>query len=127
VWNGVLYDILQKNRYRRYPCSISSVFDPRLSVFVLNIRICIRIRSYPYSNSNPNKNMKTNMISLISVRIRFDYTPTCVLPRSLPSLLPSSICLGAPSWTTPARRHHTPTTALCPPSPLAHRPQSRSG
>jgi hypothetical protein len=49
------YTISDKNiRYRRYPCPISSVFDPRLSVFVFeNIRICIRIRSYPYSNSNP--------------------------------------------------------------------------
>jgi hypothetical protein len=63
-------------RYRRYPCPISSVFDPRLSVFIFaNIHICIRIRSYLYSNSNPNKNMKTNMISLISVRIQSDYTP----------------------------------------------------
>jgi hypothetical protein len=71
------YTISDKNiRYRRYPCPISSVFDPRLSVFVFeNIRICIRIRSYPYSNLNSTKNMKTNMISLISVRIRSDYTP----------------------------------------------------
>jgi hypothetical protein len=74
----VSYTISDKNiRYRHYPCPISSVFDPRLSVFVFeNIRICIRIRSYPYSNSNLTKNMKTNMISLISVRIRSDYTPT---------------------------------------------------
>jgi hypothetical protein len=72
------YTIFDKNiRYRRYPCPISSAFDPRLSVFVFeNIRICIRIRSYPYSNPNPTKNMKINMISLISVRIRSDYTPT---------------------------------------------------
>jgi hypothetical protein len=72
----VSYTIFDKNiRYRRYPCPISSVFDPRLFVFVFeNIRICIRIRSYPYSNSNSTKNMKTNMISLISVRIRSDYT-----------------------------------------------------
>jgi hypothetical protein len=77
----VSYTISDKNiRYRRYSCPISSVFDPRLSVFVFeNIRICIRIRSYPYSNSNPTKNMKTNMISLISVRIRSDYTPTLAL------------------------------------------------
>jgi hypothetical protein len=78
------YTISGKNiRYRRYSCPISSVFDPALPVFVFeNIRICIRIRRYPYSNSNPNKNMKTNMILLISVCIRFDYTPvwatTCV-------------------------------------------------
>jgi hypothetical protein len=74
----VSYMISDKNiRYRRYPCPISSVFDPRLSIFVFeNIRICIRIRSYPYSNSNPTKNMKTNMISSISVRIRSDYTPS---------------------------------------------------
>ena len=60
----VSYTISDKNiRYRRYPCPISSVFDPRLSVFVFeNIRICILIRSYPYSNSNPSKNMETNMI-----------------------------------------------------------------
>jgi hypothetical protein len=76
VWNDVLHDIRQKNRYRQYPCPTSSVFDIQLSVFVSeNIRIRIRIRSYPYSNSNPNKNMKTNMISVISVRIRSDYIP----------------------------------------------------
>ena len=84
----VSYTISDKNiRYRRYPCPISSVFDPRLSVFVFeNIRICIRIRSYPYSNSNPTKNMKTNMISLISVCIRSDYTPT-FLPLFFPVLV----------------------------------------
>jgi hypothetical protein len=82
----VSYTISDKNiHYRRYPCPISSIFDPRLSVFVFeNIRICIRIRSYPYPNSNPTKNMKTNMISLISVRIRSDYTPTsnCIIFES---------------------------------------------
>jgi hypothetical protein len=69
----------------RYPTKISVTdairvrlvpFDPRLSAFVFeNICICIRIWSYPYSNLNSNKNMKTNMISLIFVRIRSDYTP----------------------------------------------------
>jgi hypothetical protein len=74
VWNDVLHDIRQKIRYRQYPCLTSSVFDTHLFVFVSeNIRI--RIRSYPYSNLNPNKNMKTNMISVISVRIRSDYVP----------------------------------------------------
>jgi hypothetical protein len=73
----MFYTISDKNiRYRCYLCPISSVFDPQLSVFVFeNIRICIRIQRYPYSNSNPNKNMKTNMISLISARIRSDCTP----------------------------------------------------
>jgi hypothetical protein len=76
VWNDVLHDIRQKIRYRQYPCPTSSVFDTHLSVFVSeNIRIRIRIRSYPYSNLNPNKNMKTNMISVIFVRIRSDYIP----------------------------------------------------
>jgi hypothetical protein len=72
----VSYTIFDKNiHYRRYPCLISSVFDPQLSVFVFeNIYICIRIRSYQYSN--PNKNMKKNMISLISVHIQSNYTPT---------------------------------------------------
>jgi hypothetical protein len=66
----------------KYSLPTSSVFDPRLSVFVFeNIRICIRIRSYPYSHSNPNKNMKTNMISLIFVRIRSDYTPSRTIKR----------------------------------------------
>jgi hypothetical protein len=71
----VSYTISDKNiRYRRYLCLISSAFDPRLSVFVFeNIRICIRIRSYPHSI--PTKNVKANMVSLISVRIRSDYTP----------------------------------------------------
>jgi hypothetical protein len=72
-----IHDIRQKNCYRQYPCPTSSVFDTQLFVFVSeNICIRIRIRSYPYSNSNPNKNMKTNMISVISVRIRSDYIPT---------------------------------------------------
>jgi hypothetical protein len=72
----VSYTISDKNiRYRCYPYPTSSVFDPRLFIFVFE-NICICIRSYPYSNSNPNKNMKTNMISLIFVRIRSDYTPT---------------------------------------------------
>jgi len=31
---------------------------------------------YPYSNPNPTKNMKTNMISMISVRIRSIFIPT---------------------------------------------------
>jgi hypothetical protein len=87
VWNDVLHDIRQKIRYRQYPCPTSSVFDTQLSVFVSeNIRIRIRIRSYPYSNSNPNKNMKTNMISVISVRIRSDYMITSLLiaPRGVP-------------------------------------------
>jgi hypothetical protein len=75
--------------YRHYPCLSSSVFDPRLSVFVFeSIHICICIRRYPYSNSN--KNMKTNMISLIFVRIRSDYTPTeaSILVRSQTHFIP---------------------------------------
>jgi hypothetical protein len=76
VWNDVLHDIRQKIRYRQYPYPTSSVFDTHIFVFVSeNIRIRIRIRRYPYSNSNPNKNMKTNMISVISVRIRSGYIP----------------------------------------------------
>jgi hypothetical protein len=72
------YSVSDKNiHYRCYPCPTSSVFDTHLSVFASeNIRICIRIRSYPYSNSNPKKNMKTNMVSVKSVCIRSDYTPT---------------------------------------------------
>jgi hypothetical protein len=100
----VSYTISDKNiRYRRYPCPISSVFDPRLSVFVFeNIRICIRIRSYPYSNSNPTKNMKTNMISLISVRIRSDYTPTKTYQQEqLYSLAPALYFLVNWKYTTP--------------------------
>jgi hypothetical protein len=75
------YSVSDKNiRYRYYPCPISFVFDTHLSVFASeNTRICIRIRSYPYSNSNPNENMKTNMVLVISVRIRSDYTPTRTL------------------------------------------------
>jgi hypothetical protein len=58
-------------------------------IFVFeNIRICIRIRSYPYLNSNPNKNMKTNMVSVISVRIRSDYIPSRRYHHQLPSLCP---------------------------------------
>jgi hypothetical protein len=98
VWNDVLHDIRQKIRYRQYPCPTSSVFDTQLSVFVSeNIRIRIRIRSYPYSNSNPNKNMKTNMISVISVRIRSDYIPSsiCVSPRLCRGVVPLTSHLPA--------------------------------
>jgi hypothetical protein len=71
------YSVSDKNiRYRYYPCPISSVFDTHLSIFASeNTRICIKIRSYLYSNSNPKKNMKTNMVLVISVCIRSDYTP----------------------------------------------------
>ena len=54
-------------RVRLAPYSIHDY--PYLYSRFENVRICIRIRSYPYSNSNPTKNMKTNMISLIYVRI----------------------------------------------------------
>jgi hypothetical protein len=64
---------LTKNCYRRYPCSISSVFDTLLSIFAYeNKDICIRIRIYPYSNSN--QKMKINMVSMIFVRIQSNYT-----------------------------------------------------
>ena len=33
---------------------------------------------YPYSNPNPDRNMKTNVISVISVRIRSVFILTCV-------------------------------------------------
>jgi hypothetical protein len=72
-----LTQYLEKIRYRRYLCVTSSIFDTSLSVFASeNIRICIRIQNYPYSNSNSNKNMKTKVVSVISIRIRCDYTPT---------------------------------------------------
>jgi hypothetical protein len=75
VWNDVLHDIRQKYLLLMLSVSTSFVFDTRLSVFVFeNIHVCIRIRSYLYSNLN--KNMKANMISLIFVCIRSDYTPT---------------------------------------------------
>jgi hypothetical protein len=32
---------------------------------------------YPYSNLNPDRNMKTNVISVISVRIRSVFIPNC--------------------------------------------------
>ena len=66
----------------------------RVRIFNIRYRICIRILKsyicdvdiqsylirhgwhYPYSNPNPTKNMKTNMISVISVRIRSVFIPT---------------------------------------------------
>jgi hypothetical protein len=72
VWNDVLHGI-QKNRYRQYPCPPSFVFNIYLSVFVSEN---IHIHIYPYSNSNPNKNIKANMVSVISVLIRFDQMAT---------------------------------------------------
>jgi hypothetical protein len=67
----------------------------RIRVRIFNIRYCIRIRifkshiydidiqsyhirhgwHYPYSNPNPTRNIKTNMISVISVRIRSVFIP----------------------------------------------------
>jgi hypothetical protein len=112
VWNDVLHDIWQKNRYRQYLCPTSSVFDTQLSVFVFeNIRIRIRIRSYPYSNSNLNKNMKTNMVSVISVCIRSDYIPTTVfcfvyyipLARNLHNLEPLALTIWCSQRSTEVR------------------------
>jgi hypothetical protein len=65
----------------RYPTKIfvTDAIHVRLALHrSTTIRICIREHPYLYSYSNPNptKNMKTNMISLISVRIRSDYTPS---------------------------------------------------
>jgi hypothetical protein len=51
-----------------------SVFERWISASVTEI-ICICIRKYLYLYSNPTRIMKTNMISLISVRIRSDYIP----------------------------------------------------
>jgi hypothetical protein len=68
----------------------------RIRVRIFNIRYRIRIRIfkshiydvdiqsysirhflyYPYSNPNPDINMKTNTISVISVRIRYVFIPT---------------------------------------------------
>jgi hypothetical protein len=122
----VSYTISDKNiRYQRYPCPISFVFDPRLFVFVFeNIRICIRIRSYPYSNSNPTKNMKTNMISLISVRIRSDYTPTGAAPAARPRRL------GPGAGPAPCSPGSAPTRSLPQRDldpPCARRPGPRRG
>jgi hypothetical protein len=86
VWNNVLHGILQNIRYRQYSCLTSSVFDIQLSVFVSeNIHIRIHIRSYPYLKLNPNKNIKTNMVSVISVRIRSDYILSVECPDELSS------------------------------------------
>jgi hypothetical protein len=62
----VSYMICDKNiRYRRYPCPTSSVFDPRLSIFVFkNIHIYIRSRSYPYLNSKKYENKYNFIYSL---------------------------------------------------------------
>jgi hypothetical protein len=51
-----------------------STIDTQLSIFISE-KIRIRIRSYPYSDSNPNKNIKTNIVSMTSIRIRSDYIP----------------------------------------------------
>jgi hypothetical protein len=57
------------------PLSTLSVSD-LFCIRYMTIRICIRKHLYLYSypklfvsNSNPNKNMKTNIVSVISVRI----------------------------------------------------------
>jgi hypothetical protein len=72
----------------------------RIRVRIFNIRYRIRIRilkshiydvdiqypirhswHYPYSNPNPDKNMKTNVISVISVRIWYIFIPTLSVPN----------------------------------------------
>jgi hypothetical protein len=59
-WCLTWYSI-KKICYRRYRCSISSLFDTRLFVCASeNIHICICIRRCSYSN--PNKIMKSNMV-----------------------------------------------------------------
>jgi hypothetical protein len=68
--------IRKKIQYRRYPRLTNSIFDMRLFIFAYeNIHICICIQRYSYSNSNLNKIMKTNIVSVISVRIQSDHTP----------------------------------------------------
>jgi hypothetical protein len=86
----------------------------RIRVWIFNIRYCIHIRMlksyiynvdiqsypirhslyYPYSNPNPSRNMKTNVISVISVRIWFIYIPTPVHA----GLRYVSVCVGKRRW-----------------------------
>ena len=68
---------------RHYPHSGRSVFDTYLSVFVIKaIRICICIRIYPCSYPNLIENVKTNIILVISVRIRSLIAGTVVATAS---------------------------------------------
>jgi hypothetical protein len=70
-----------------------------IRVWIFDIRYCIRIRIlkshiydvdiqsypirhswyYPYSNPNPDWNMKTNIISVISIRILSVFIPTWII------------------------------------------------
>jgi hypothetical protein len=85
--------------FRSYsrPNPFREVRSVRIRVRIFNIWYCIRIGivkshiydigiqsypiryehdwHYPYSNPNPDKNMKTNVISVISVRIRSIFIP----------------------------------------------------
>ena len=83
----------------------------RIRVWISNIRYRIRIRilksdiydvdiqsypirhswHYPYSNPNPDRNMKTNVISVISVRIRSVFIPTLHTNDNEPSSIASCV------------------------------------
>jgi hypothetical protein len=74
-------------------CPTSLIFTTRLSVFASkNISICIHIRCYPYSHLNLNKNMKTNMVPVISICIRYDLS--AFRDRGVPG--PTSECRRVP-------------------------------
>jgi len=80
----------------RYRIRLEGLRSIRIRVRISNIRYRIRIRilksyiydvdiqsypirhswHYPYSNPNPDRNMKTNITSVISVRIRSVFIPT---------------------------------------------------
>jgi hypothetical protein len=82
--------------FRPRPNSFRGVLIRRIWVRIFNIRYRIRIQMfkshiydvdiqsypiqhflyYPYSNPNPDINIKTNTISVISVRILFVFIPT---------------------------------------------------
>ena len=88
----------------RYRIRLEGFKSVRIRVRIFNIRYHIRIRilkshiydvdiqsypirhgwHYPYSNPNPDRNMKTNVISMISVRIRSVFIPSCSWPRIAP-------------------------------------------
>jgi len=102
----------------------------RVRIFIIRYRIRIRILKsyicdvdiqlylirhgwyYSYSNPNPTKNMKTNMISVISVRIRSVFIPNRAPP------LPPTVVAGWPHGSRPSHVGRGRSTSRQPPASL---------
>jgi len=116
IWNRI--------RLERFRCV-------RIRVWIFNIRYRIRIRilksyiydvdiqsylirhdwHYPYSYPNLTKNMKTNMISVIFIRIWSVFIPSCHSLQLVPWGVWGGARRGSTSWTK--RFRDTCSTFVC--------------